>query len=57
MTEPTVRCPRCDNKHAADDPACPHCLSIRRSNAVMGVALVMLVILALVGWVGTLALT
>ncbi|WP_298366866.1 hypothetical protein [Azospirillum sp.] len=57
MTEPTVRCPRCDNKHAADAPTCPHCLSIRRSNAVMGVALVMLVILALVGWIGTLALT
>lgn len=57
MTEQTVRCPRCDNPHAADAPTCPHCLSIRRSNAVLTVAFVMLVLLALVGWVGTLVMT
>ncbi|MBP2300169.1 hypothetical protein [Azospirillum picis] len=53
----TLRCERCANPYPASEPGCPRCRSIRRSNAVIVALLVMLVILALVGWVGTLALT
>ncbi len=57
MTDPTVRCERCHKTHAAEETGCPNCLSIRRTNAVLGATMVMLVILALVGWVGAIALS
>lgn len=56
-TEQTVRCDRCTHRYPAAAAGCPRCLSIRRTNAVIVALLVMLVILALVGWVGTLVLT
>ncbi|CAO3447597.1 hypothetical protein [Azospirillum sp.] len=57
-TEQTVRCDRCNHPYpAVTEGGCPRCRSIRRSNAVIVTLLVMLVILALVGWIGTLVLT
>ncbi|WP_199231741.1 hypothetical protein [Azospirillum sp. TSO35-2] len=56
MTDQTVRCDRCANRYPATEEGCPRCRSIRRTNAVIVALLVMLVILALVGWVGTLVL-
>ncbi|CAO3351603.1 hypothetical protein [Azospirillum palustre] len=56
-TEQTVRCDRCAHRYPAAEEGCPRCRSIRRTNAVIVALLVMLVILALVGWVGTLVLT
>ncbi|CBS87650.1 hypothetical protein [Azospirillum lipoferum] len=56
-TEQTVRCDRCNHPYSAAEESCPRCRSIRRSNAVIVTLLVMLVILALVGWIGTLVLT
>lgn len=57
MTDPTVRCERCDKTYSAEETGCPNCRSIRRTNAVIGTTMIMLVILALVGWVGAIALT
>ncbi|CAO3407560.1 hypothetical protein [Azospirillum largimobile] len=56
-TEQTVRCDRCAHPYPATEEGCPRCRSIRRSNMVIVTLLVMLVILALVGWIGTLVLT
>lgn len=57
MTDPTVRCERCDKTYSAEEAGCPNCRSIRRTNAVIGTTMIMLVILALVGWVGAIALS
>jgi hypothetical protein len=56
-TDQTVRCDRCAHRYPTAEEGCPRCRSIRRTNAVIVALLVMLVILALVGWVGTLVLT
>lgn len=56
-TEQTVRCDRCNHPYSVAEESCPRCRSIRRGNAVIVTLLVMLVILALVGWIGTLVLT
>ncbi|SMH52740.1 hypothetical protein [Azospirillum agricola] len=56
MTDPTVRCERCHKTYPAEESGCPNCLSIRRTNAVIGTTLVLLAILALGGWVGAMAL-
>lgn len=52
MTEPTVRCERCDKPYASDEAGCPNCRSIRRTNAVIGTTMIMLVILVVIGWIG-----
>jgi len=52
MTDPTVRCERCAKPYPADEPGCPNCRAIRRSNAVIGTALIMLVALVVIGWIG-----
>lgn len=57
MTDQTVRCDRCDHRYPAAEEGCPRCRSIRRTNAVIVVLLVMLVILALGGWIGIQLLT
>ncbi|WP_167543367.1 hypothetical protein [Azospirillum thiophilum] len=57
MTDQTVRCDRCDHRYPATEQGCPRCRSIRRTNAVIVVLLVMLVILALGGWIGIQILT
>jgi hypothetical protein len=56
-TDQTVRCDRCAHRYPAAEDGCQRCRSIRRTNAVIVALLVMLVILALAGWVGTLVLT
>ncbi|WP_431859512.1 hypothetical protein [Azospirillum sp.] len=53
MTEASqTRCPRCDLTYPADEPGCPRCRRIRQSNILIATTMVMLVILALVGWLG-----
>jgi len=48
----TARCPRCDFSYPAEEPGCPRCRRIRQSNILIVTTLVMLVVLALVGWLG-----
>lgn len=52
MTEQTVRCERCALPYPADLPGCPNCRAIRRTNTLIVTTLVMLVLLAVVGWIG-----
>ena len=52
MTDTQTRCPRCDFAYPADEPGCPRCRRIRQSNILIVTTLVMLVVLALVGWLG-----
>lgn len=52
MTHAQTRCPRCDMTYPADEPGCPRCHRIRQSNILIGTTMVLLVILALVGWLG-----
>ncbi|SMF82479.1 hypothetical protein SAMN02982917_5362 [Azospirillum oryzae] len=56
-TDQTVRCDRCAHRYPAAEGGCPRCRSIRRTNSVIVALLVMLVILTIVGWIGTLVLT
>lgn len=56
-TDQTVRCDRCAHRYPATEEGCPRCRSIRRTNSVIVALLVMLVILTLAGWIGTLVLT
>ncbi|PWC43508.1 hypothetical protein [Azospirillum sp. TSO22-1] len=51
-TDDRARCPRCDLTYPADEPGCPRCRRIRQSNILIATTMVMLVILALVGWLG-----
>ena len=52
MTDAQTRCPRCDLAYPADQPACPRCRRIRQTNVLIVTTLVMLVVLALFGWIG-----
>ena len=52
MTDAETRCPRCDLVYPASEPSCPRCRRIRQSNIMMGTLLIMLVVLALFGWIG-----
>lgn len=51
-TDAMARCPRCDLTYPAAEPACPRCRRIRQTNILITTTVVMLVILALVGWLG-----
>ncbi len=48
----TARCARCDMSYPATEPSCPRCRRIRQTNILITTTLVMLVVLALVGWLG-----
>lgn len=47
-----TRCPRCDLTYPAAEPTCPRCRRIRQTNMLIMTTVVMLVVLALVGWLG-----
>ena len=52
MPNADMTCPRCEMRYPADEPSCPRCRRIRQSNILIMTTVVMLVILALVGWLG-----
>ena len=52
MPDAETRCPRCDLVYPAAEPGCPRCRRIRQTNVLIATTLVMLVILAVVGWIG-----
>lgn len=52
MTDAETRCPRCDLVYPATEPSCPRCRRIRQTNVLITTTVIMLVILAVVGWIG-----
>ncbi len=52
MSDQTVRCERCDKRYPASEPSCPNCRRIRQSNIAIATALLLLVALVVVGWLG-----
>lgn len=57
VTDRTVRCERCDTPHPAELPGCPNCRRIRQTNIAIATTLILLVVLAIAGWLGAQILT
>lgn len=49
---PQTKCQRCDLVYPESEPACPRCRRIRQTNIAIATTMIMLVLLAVVGWIG-----
>ncbi|CAO3423914.1 hypothetical protein [Azospirillum argentinense] len=52
VTDPTVRCERCERPYPAELPGCPNCRRIRQTNIAIATTMILLVLFAIGGWFG-----
>nr|WP_211108042.1 hypothetical protein [Azospirillum sp. OGB3] len=57
VTDPTVRCERCERPYPAELPGCPNCRRIRQTNIAIATTMILLVLFAIGGWFGIQVLT